>query len=205
MRLGISFWVDASVTDSGGVGTRTKVRICAQLRKHRVGVLCVTMRWRRVKNLLIRCATVHRLASMTSAYETGHAPEIEVRHRLRIAREYAGLEQEDLAERSGISRSTISSAELGKKQPHRMTVNAWALACGVPASWIWTGKNPPADPNDGVANPTGPQPNGCRATPTLQVVNPRKRSRFPVNASAISPVTTQRVVSCRRDNLRATG
>lgn len=50
-----------------------------------------------------------------------------------------------------------------------------------------------------------PQPNGCRATPTLQVINPRKRSRFPVNASTISPVITQRVVSCRRDNLRATG
>ena len=75
----------------------------------------------------------------TAAYESGNVPQIEVRHRLRIAREYAGLEQKELAGIIGVSRTTISNAEAGSVKPRRITVNAWALACGVPASWILTG------------------------------------------------------------------
>lgn len=86
---------------------------------------------------------------MTSAYETGAVPQIEVRHRMRIAREFAGLEQEELAERMGVTRSTISNAENGKGAPRRTTINAWALACGVPASWILTGKETPPPGTDG--------------------------------------------------------
>jgi len=92
---------------------------------------------------------------MTSAYEGGGVPQIEVRHRLRIAREYAGLEQEELAERMGITRSTVSNAENGKGAPRRTTINAWALACGVPASWILTGISPEdGPPGPGAAQPT---------------------------------------------------
>ncbi|MBU8832459.1 helix-turn-helix transcriptional regulator [Mycolicibacterium goodii] len=76
---------------------------------------------------------------MTTAYESGNVPQIEVRHRLRIAREYAGLEQKELAGIIGVSRTTVSNAEAGSVKPRRITVNAWALACGVPASWILTG------------------------------------------------------------------
>ena len=95
---------------------------------------------------------------MTSAYEGGSVPQIEVRHRLRIAREFAGLEQEDLAARMGVTRSTISNAENGKGAPRRTTINAWALACGVPASWIIDGTGPHPHPdNDGAPTnkPTG--------------------------------------------------
>lgn len=94
---------------------------------------------------------------MTSAYEGGTAPHIEVRHRLRIAREFAGLEQEELAERMSVGRSTISNAENGKGVPRRSTINAWALACGVPASWINTGDDPRPTPPDGGqgVDPTG--------------------------------------------------
>ena len=76
---------------------------------------------------------------MTSAYEHGEVPPIEVRHRLRIARERAGLDQDQLAERMAVTRSTISNAEQGKGSPRRSTVNAWALATGVKASWLNTG------------------------------------------------------------------
>lgn len=79
---------------------------------------------------------------MTSAYEGGAVPEIQVRHRLRIAREYAGLEQEQLADMIGVSRTTISNAEKGRGAPRKITLNAWALACGVPVSWIITGYGP---------------------------------------------------------------
>lgn len=93
---------------------------------------------------------------MTSAYDQGNIPTIEVRHRLLIARESAGLDQEQLAQRMCVSRSTISNSENGKGVPRRTTINAWAMACGVPASWILTGENPPQLPPDGgVTQPTG--------------------------------------------------
>jgi transcriptional regulator with XRE-family HTH domain len=94
---------------------------------------------------------------MTSAYETGNVPEIQVKHRLRIAREFAELEQDQLAERIGVSRSTIGNAERGIVKPRKITINAWALACGVPASWIESG-TPPEDrpgptPGLGIISP----------------------------------------------------
>lgn len=76
---------------------------------------------------------------MTTAYESGNVPEILVHHRLRIAREYAGLEQEELAQRIGVSRNTVGNAEKGRGKQRKITLNAWALACGVPVSWIETG------------------------------------------------------------------
>lgn len=82
---------------------------------------------------------------MTSAYDQGTCPQVEVRHRLRIAREYAGYDQLQLADLVGVSRNTISNAEVGTVAPRKIVVNAWAMACGVPASWIWTGKAPGGD------------------------------------------------------------
>ena len=61
---------------------------------------------------------------MTTAYNMGNVPPIEVRHRLRIAREYAGLEQNELAELIGVSRNTVGNAESGHKKPHQITLNA---------------------------------------------------------------------------------
>jgi transcriptional regulator with XRE-family HTH domain len=94
---------------------------------------------------------------MTTAYESGNVPRIEVRHRLRIAREYVGLEQKQLADLIGVSRTTIGNAETGMVKPRRITINAWALACGVPASWILTGTS--STPPDGgplpINQPTG--------------------------------------------------
>lgn len=85
---------------------------------------------------------------MTSAYEFGEIPPIEVHHRLRIAREWAKLEQVELAERMGISRQAVGSAENGKSKPRKITLNAWALATGVPVTWLLTGQqNTPADPD----------------------------------------------------------
>lgn len=84
---------------------------------------------------------------MTSAYNQGAIPPIEVRHRLRIAREYAGLEQAELALIMSVTRSTISNAENGRGTPQRTTINLWALACGVPAEWIRTGKPPQDNPD----------------------------------------------------------
>lgn len=79
---------------------------------------------------------------MTAAYERGQVPPIELRHRLRIAREWAGMDQQQIAEAMGVTRSTVSNCEQGRTSPQRTTVNLWALACGVPAHWLRTGLAP---------------------------------------------------------------
>ena len=59
-------------------------------------------------------------------------PAWSIADRLRKAREAAGLEQRDLAERAGISRATISNAERGVGNPNLATLRAWAEATRVP-------------------------------------------------------------------------
>lgn len=86
---------------------------------------------------------------MSTAYDHGTAPEILVRHRLRIAREAAGLEQTELAEIIGTTRTTISATESGRSNPRRILLNAWALATGVPITWILTGAEPRDQPDKG--------------------------------------------------------
>lgn len=90
---------------------------------------------------------------MTTAYGSRRVPEISLRHRLRIAREEAGMEQIELAEKMGVSRNTVSSAEKGRTEPRRIVINAWALATGFDAEWIRTGTSSQygVDPDGGGA------------------------------------------------------
>lgn len=87
---------------------------------------------------------------MTTAYDSGNVPEILTQHRLRIAREYASLEQSELADLIGVSRNTIGNAEKGKVRPRKIVLNAWALATGVPVTWIETGDMPGPSPDGGL-------------------------------------------------------
>ncbi|WP_084253082.1 helix-turn-helix transcriptional regulator [Devriesea agamarum] len=82
---------------------------------------------------------------MTVDAALGNIPQITKAVRLRLAREHAGLEQAELAERIGASRRTIGSAERGERDPRRTLVMAWALATGVPLQWIETGRVPSPD------------------------------------------------------------
>lgn len=95
---------------------------------------------------------------MTSAYESGAEPEIEVKHRLRIAREFADLEQDELASLMGVARNTVINAEKGHRRPRKIVINAWALACGVRASWIENGKGSPVNPGPDGGLPGDPTP-----------------------------------------------
>lgn len=123
---------------------------------------------------------------MTSARETqGVEPPIELRQRLRIAREYAGLDQEQLAQRMEVARSTVSNAETGKVTPRRMVVSAWALACGVSRDWLDPEPRSPHDDNDdpspsdglGIISPTQ------SASPQQTVVLKFPAAKCPQNAA----------------------
>ena len=88
---------------------------------------------------------------MTTAHQPVEVPPILVQHRLRIAREFAGFEQTELADLMSVTRSTISKCENGTGVPRRSTIKLWAMACGVPAAWILTGQ-------DTSTGPDGPNP-----------------------------------------------
>lgn len=66
----------------------------------------------------------------------GARPQWRLADRIRRAREYAQLEQRELADRAGISQATISSAETGRARPHRSTVYLIAAATGVSFEWL---------------------------------------------------------------------
>ena len=86
---------------------------------------------------------------MTTAFNQGQIPPIEMRHRLRIAREYAGYSQAELGKIIGVSTNTIGNAETARNGVRKIVLNAWAMACGVPVDWIKSGEAPSDRPDGG--------------------------------------------------------
>jgi len=73
---------------------------------------------------------------MTVLTVAGTIPQWTLGDRLRKAREAAGLTQTELAKVMGISRRSISTYESDESAPRRPTLLAWAMATGVPLSWL---------------------------------------------------------------------
>jgi transcriptional regulator with XRE-family HTH domain len=67
---------------------------------------------------------------------TGARPPWRLGDKIRRAREFAGLEQRELANRAGISQATVSAAETGRARPHRSTLVLIAQATGVSYEWL---------------------------------------------------------------------
>ena len=82
--------------------------------------------------------------------EVGIVPEIELRHRLRIARERTTLDAQSFAEELGMSRNAVNKAERGVTTPRELTLRAWAMRTGVSLHWLKTGETPPRD-GDGAS------------------------------------------------------
>lgn len=80
---------------------------------------------------------------MTISVAVGVIPPETVKDRLRRAREYAGLEQGELAEAIGVSRATVSNYERGVVAPRRGALRMWGLRCGVDVHWLETGTAKP--------------------------------------------------------------
>lgn len=76
-------------------------------------------------------------------------PEWTLGERLRKSRGDAELEQQELADRIGASRQSISNWETGKNRPRLYVMRSWALATGVPLWWLKGESAPP------VHGPTG--------------------------------------------------
>jgi transcriptional regulator with XRE-family HTH domain len=78
-------------------------------------------------------------------------PQFELRHRMSLALEYAGVSVSEMAAELGASRSTVSNYLHGRTKPGRAHLIVWALKCGVPFEWIVNGENIPNGDAKGAA------------------------------------------------------
>lgn len=81
-------------------------------------------------------------AHMAQPMTPSNIPTWSIADRIRKAREHAGLDQTELADRTNIARSTISNYERGTTRPSKVYVKTIALATGVDPEWIWSGNGP---------------------------------------------------------------
>lgn len=102
---------------------------------------------------------------------SGAVPEFTIHDRCQKARDWAELEQEELADRIDVSRATVSNYETGATTHlKKLVLRQWALACGVDYDWLMTGdpgkdqsggdKTPSSEwaPRDSNPEPTGSMP-----------------------------------------------
>lgn len=73
---------------------------------------------------------------MAQPSTAGAVPTWDLTDRLRKAREHAGYNQTQLAEATGIGRSTIVTYETGRSVPPRHVLITWAFICGVSVDWL---------------------------------------------------------------------
>lgn len=93
------------------------------------------------------------MPGMAEPQPAGWVPAFELRHRLALALEVAGLSREDIASELDVHRNTISNYLNGKTAPTRAVLIAWSLRTGVPLQWLASGEW--NDPDDGFTA-TGP-------------------------------------------------
>ena len=82
----------------------------------------------------------------------GRIPTWTLTDRLRKAREAAGMDQTELARLTGLARGTVSNYDNGHTTPRRANVMMWALATGVPSTWLYNGETPPSSEDEGASD-----------------------------------------------------
>lgn len=92
------------------------------------------------------------MSSPAITQPTNRVPEFDTSDRARKARISAGLDQNQMQELTGISRTTITAIEHGRVQPRKSTMMLWAIATGVNFDWLMTGKVPDEGGNDEAPN-----------------------------------------------------
>ncbi|VEI98665.1 HTH family transcriptional regulator [Corynebacterium matruchotii] len=70
-----------------------------------------------------------------------------LQQRMRISRENAGLNQEEMAKKIGIGRATYAKTEQGVRELRRGELLAIAAITGVDSHWLETGEVPEAGEN----------------------------------------------------------
>lgn len=73
---------------------------------------------------------------------TKHVPEWTMADRMRKARTDAGYTAQEIADRIGISRKSVTNYENGDTKPLRAILNAWAEVTGTYVEWLEKGRAP---------------------------------------------------------------
>lgn len=69
------------------------------------------------------------------------APPIPLHYRLRLALEVSGVTVDDMAEELDKHPNTVHNYVGGRTRPDRANVATWAMRCGVPFEWLWSGSS----------------------------------------------------------------
>ena len=94
-------------------------------------------------------------------------------------RQRAGLSQEALAERLGVSRQAVSRWECGETTPEPAKILLLARTFGVTADWLLDDAQTlaePQTPDDAPVDPPAPEPPPTAPTRTVLIPPPKKRS-----------------------------
>lgn len=89
--------------------------------------------------------TLSRLGLTVLAMNTPVIPTFTLLDRMSKARDVAGLSQDELAHRLGLSLSTVRRLEKGITPAKRIDLLGWATACGVDPAWLLKGEGGSSD------------------------------------------------------------
>lgn len=114
----------------------------------------------------------------------GRIPQLDLKRRLRLAREEAGLEQIELAHKIGIAVRSVINYEKGYTQPKKPVLMTWAIETDVPLAWLADGINTEADdPGCSCQVHAGPNQESllrnrcCQETPSVSHLSEHRRRR----------------------------
>lgn len=111
-----------------------------------------------------------------STQEAGRIPQWTLGEKLRKAREDAELQQQQLADKIGISRRSVSAYENDDSIPSRPVLLSWALATGVRLRWL-KDDAPRTDAEPGGEDTEGPTDGGNTVCCPLQFTTLRNDLR----------------------------
>ena len=86
---------------------------------------------------------------MSQTHNAGSTLEFDVYDRLRKAMRIGGHTAGTLAVALGVHRNTINNLLSGRTPLDRRTLLSWAVACGVPPTWLESGEMPGEGGPDG--------------------------------------------------------
>lgn len=112
------------------------------------------------------------MSVMTNSPAAVGVPEIETRHRMAIALDYAGIKKGNMAGLLEVSGETIGNYLSGRSRPSPVTLREWARITGVSIEWLRWGTTP-IDGGDGPGLRV--PPTACNYVPAGRMVALRTR------------------------------
>ena len=95
--------------------------------------------------LFLNVVSLCKNVCMTIEREIGSIPEITRGDRMRVSLRHGGVSVQAMADYLDVSRASVSNWINGRVAPSKQTMRLWAFRCGVPLTWLETGRAPDHD------------------------------------------------------------